>query len=154
MTPTKAETAIAHATDAGDDGARLFLKPPLSAGKRAPQFRLTPTEGGYFMEEAVAGGRFWIRRAWRLTVSGISADDIPDYVWADREKRAKRQADAGSVLHEHKLDFSTPVSDYEASDEVDLREAADALLALRWLLVWPAEVVAEHIGAYEKQWSE
>lgn len=154
MTPTKAETAITRATEAGDAGARLFLKPPLSGGKRTPQFRVTATDGGYFMEEAIAGGRFWMPRAWRLTVSEINADNIPDYVWADREKRASRQAKAAAVLHEHKLDLATPVSDYEANEDAELRDVADEMFSLRWLLVWPAEVVAEHIDAYTKQWTE
>lgn len=156
--PTRAESAITAATvetdsRGADRGARVFLKPPVGNRRERPQFRVTPTSGGYFLEESVdAGGRFWTKRAYMLTASEISADDFPDYVWEEREKRAARQADAWAALAKHKIPVTTPLADFQDHEEAEVREAAETLAGLRWLLVWPADAVAEHIDAYRRQW--
>lgn len=155
--PTRAETAINRGTEAEGD-LRVFYRPPLSSGKRIPQFRVQATDGGYFMEEALAGGRYWQPRAYALTRGGdgISADDIPANVWASREQRARRMAGyvaklADSGLDLGKLNIAALASDESLDD--DQREAATLYEGLVWILVWPADVVAQHLEDYSAQWA-
>ena len=158
--PTQAEDAINRATVEVKDskgkatGARKLVKPNVSSDEERAQFRITPTVGGYFMEEALMGGRYWLPRAWKLTDSGIGADEVPAYVWDEREARAAEQAEAIAVLRAAKIDPEAPLADYEDADSStpEVRRAARTLRGLRWLIVWPAEVVAAHIGAYQRQW--
>lgn len=152
MAPTKAQTAVQKATREVDEGggARIFYK----GDSAIPQFRVTPAPGGgYFMEEALGAGRFWMPRAYMLTDDAIGADNIPDWAWAEREARGADQARAWEALEKAKLPLTTPLKDYEGSEDTDLRAAARTLNGLQWLLVWPAEAVAEHIGAYQGQWA-
>jgi hypothetical protein len=92
--------------------------------------------------------------ATRITEGGqgIGADDIPAFVWEEREERSERQAAAEAALEAAKVERTAPIADIEQHEDKAVREAADSLRALRWLLVWPAEVVAEHIDAYRGQW--
>lgn len=161
--PTQAENTITRATveemsGGKPTGARRLVKPQgeSASTRERPQFRVTPVEGGYLMEEALAGGRYWLPRAWKITEGGegIGADDVPGYVWDDRETWAAEQAEAFAALREAKIDPASPLADYENAPDVpnEVRKAARTLRGLRWLIVWPAEVVAEHIDAYGKQW--
>lgn len=130
------------------DGGRVFKRPD---GK--PQFRIAPTLGGYFMEES-AGGRWWTKRAWRLTDQGINAEDIPDGIWGDRHDMARQQAEAIEAIEAAGLSKDAPLADLDESEEPSVLRAARTLRGLRWLLVWPEDVVAAHISAYASQWAE
>lgn len=165
--PTQAENAINRATEESEDGgtsssvARIFYRNASSSGNRRAQFRVTPTEGGYFLEEALGAGQFWLPRAYALTEGGdgISADRIPEHVWAAREQRSGRLARALAKMREGGLDPDKEPLNYneiDSSPDVDdaTRAAVTEYRSLRWILVWPPKVVAEHIDAYREQWEE
>lgn len=145
---TEAAEIIEQRTDSAGDGVRVFRRPDGS-----PQFRITPAAGGYFMEEAVdRGGRFWTKRAWRLTDGGINAEDIPPAIWDDRNDMATQQAEAIAAIEAAGLSKDAPLADLDESGEPSVLRAARTLRGLRWLLVWPEDVVASHISAYLAQW--
>lgn len=156
MTP---EEAINAATRA--EGAyRVFDRG--DTGK--PQFRVEPTDGGYFMEEALALGKFWMPRAFALTRDGLNADDVPTASWAERKVidygdgrtepgGAPVQAAAFEAIREAGLDPLSPLKDIEGHESPGVRKAVRDLMGLGYLLVWPAEIVAQHIGAYVEQWA-
>lgn len=147
MTTTSPEAAIEAATRAGEGGARYFDRP-----NGAPLIRITGAPGGYFVEAALGGGRYWRPRAFALTASAIGADDIPEHVWAERAARAADQAEAWGELRARGIDVRTPVGDFEDHEDAEVRLAARTLLGLRYLLVWPADEVAAHIEALREQW--
>lgn len=113
-------------------------------------YRFTAFGGGYFVERFLGRG-VYAPVPYKLTKSGLNAEDVPDAVWDHREEYAEDQIAAFKAIREGGQDPNLPTADID-SPERPVRQAVASLEQMGYLLWWPPEYAEQYVRDYIEQW--